>query len=104
MSDTDSLTFYIEDGKGFNNQGTDELFYTCDAEEKLDQFVVTPDLGSVIDSTGLCREIAQKLSTIAGEAGIFHPGQLQLLLQAQNYMTPETSLHSLERLDKGRAR
>lgn len=52
MSDTDSLPSDIEDGKDFNNQGTDELFYAYDAEEELDQFVVTPDLGSVIDSIG----------------------------------------------------
>lgn len=102
--DTDSLPSDIEEDMHANNQGADVLFYRYNAEAELNQFVVTPDLESVIKSIGMCRNIAKQLSIVAGEAEVLLPGQPQLLLQAQNYMTPRTFIAFLGEIGVGKSK
>ncbi|KAE9987174.1 hypothetical protein EG328_003643 [Venturia inaequalis] len=104
MSDMDSLPSDIEDDMHNENQGTDSLFYAYDVEKELDQFVVTPDIGRVIESIGTCRDIAKKLSSVAGEIEIDHAGQIELLLQAQKYMSPRTFIAFLGEIGVGKSK
>lgn len=104
MSDMDSLPSDIEDDMHNENQGTDSLFYAYDVEKELDQFVVTPDIGRVIESIGTCRDIAKKLSSVAREIEIDHAGQIEPLLQAQTYMSPRTFIAFLGEIGVGKSK